>query len=401
MALFGNFCIVITVLALGDILSVKTRGVLPSVFTISLLFLVGYWSGLFPPDIVQSVGLGTPLANFAMAMLAVQMGGMISFRRLMTEWRSVVITAAGVSGMVAFLLVFGRMLIGWETIVVATPPLTGGFVAAATMAEVATELGHPHLAILATVIYVFQGFVGYPLTAWCLRLEGQRLLEICRSAPQTMRSLPEEPVINKLSLSALLQATPFTRVALVAIVAFTATSFSTGIHTFLDRFLHSLAPYTPHPLVLCFLFGCLAAKYGIAESRPLARTSTSGFLVIVLTAHIMEIFAKATPEMVTSSLQALVVTIGVGCVGLICFAAAAGRFLGFSFPMAIALSLTALFGFPQNFLLADEAARNLSQSAEEYGFLMQQTFPQMMVGGFVTVLISSVIVAEIFVKILG
>jgi hypothetical protein len=115
----------------------------------------------------------------------------------------------------------------------------------------------------------------------------------------------------------------------------------------------------------------------------------------------MEFLSGATPEMVLSSLSALVVTIGVGTGGLVCFSAAASKFFDTSIPLAIALSLTALFGFPANFLLTDEAARHLSGNADEYRFLMQRTLPQMLMGGFVTVAIASVLIAELFVKILG
>lgn len=402
MFLFGNFCVVIAFLALGDLVSAKTRGVLPSVFIISLLFLGGYWSGLLSPDIVEKVGLGAPLAGFAMSLMVVQMGSMISVRRLLAEWRSVVIAATGLAGMVAFLLIFGRMIIDWETVVVATPPLTGGLVAATMMQEAAAARGFSNLAVLATVIYVFQGFVGYPLTAWCLRMEGRRLLDIRQTDPRLLRALPDEDKGKQAPLFAVLQhTTPFTRFALIALVAFTAELTSFSINALFERTLPALSPYTPHPLVLCFLFGCIAAHLGIMDRRPLNRTLSFGFLVIVITAQIMGFLAGATPEMVQSSLSALVVTIGVGTAGLACFSAAAGRFFGYSIPMAVALSLTALFGFPPNFLLADEAARHLSSSSEEYDFLMQHTLPQMLVGGFITVMIASILIAELFIRILG
>lgn len=402
MFLFGNFCIVIAFLALGDLISAKTRGVLPSVFVISLLFLGGYWSGMLPFDIVEKVGLGTPLAGFAMSLMVVQMGSTISVRRLLAEWRSVAIAATGLAGMVAFLLIFGRMIIDWETVVVATPPLTGGLVAATMMREAAAARGFSNLAVLATVIYVFQGFVGYPLTAWCLRMEGRRLLDIRQTDPRMLRTLPDEDTGKQVSFFAVLQhTTPFTRFALIALVAFVAELTSFSVNALFEHTLPALSPYTPHPLVLCFLFGCIAAQLGITDRRPLNRTLSFGFLVIVITAQIMGFLAGATPEMAQSSLAALVVTIGVGTAGLACFSAAAGRFFGYSIPMAIALSLTALFGFPPNFLLADEAARYLSSSSEEYDFLMQRTLPQMLVGGFVTVMIASILVAELFVRILG
>ncbi|MDR1979858.1 MAG: hypothetical protein LBQ42_14070 [Synergistaceae bacterium] len=405
---FGSFCVVIALLALGDLASAKTKGVLPSVFVISLLFLVGYWSGLLPADIVTRVGLGAPLAYFAMSIMVVQMGSMISLQRLASEWRSVVIAATGLAGMVAFLLIFGKMIIDWETVVVATPPLTGGVVAAQMIAQAAVERGFSNLAGLATLIYIFQGFVGYPLTAWCLRLEGRRLLDMRQTDPQMLCALPDEmdkPDKNAAEIrpffATLQRTTSFTRIALISLVALAADLVSIAMREFLAYFAPSLVIYTLPPLVLCFLFGCLATKYRVTDRRALARTSSVGFLVIIVTAHIMEFLSGATPEMVLSSLSALVVTIGVGTAGLVCFSAAASKFFDASIPMAVALSLTALFGFPPNFLLADEAARHLSTNADEYHFLMQRTLPQMLVGGFVTVMIASVLIAELFVKILG
>jgi hypothetical protein len=398
---FANFCLVIVLLALGDLVSAKTRGVLPSIFVISVLFIAGYWSGVLPATIVADVGLGYPLAYFAMSIMVVQMGSTISLERLVTEWRSLVVAAAGLSGMVAFLLVFGKMLIGWETVVVATPPLTGGLLAAQMMANAAAERGFSNLAGLATVICVFQGFVGYPLTAWCLRMEGRRLLDIRRTDPQTLLVLPEGTEEIRPFFAVLQRTTSFTRIALTAVAALTAEFISYAMREFFVKFAPSLVSCTLPPLVLCFLFGCMATKYRITDRRPLASASSVGFLVIVVTAHMMDFLAGATPGMVASSLSALVVTVGVGTAGLACFSAAAGRFVGYSIPMAVALSLTALFGFPPNFLLADEAARHLASNSDEYHFLIQRTLPQMLVGGFVTVLIASVLIAELFVRILG
>ncbi|MDR3231854.1 MAG: hypothetical protein LBT65_10480 [Synergistaceae bacterium] len=407
MLLFGGFCVVIIFLALGDLVSTKTGGVLPSVFVISLLFLIGYWSGTLPVDIVEKVGLGAPLAYFAMSLMVVWMGSMVSVRRLLAEWRSIVIATTGLAGMVAFLLIFGRMMIDWETVVVATPPLTGGPVAASMMAQAAAERGFSSLAVLATVIYIFQGFVGCPLAAWCLRMEGRRLLDIRQTDPELLRVLPDEneeketlPLFAKLQNS-FINTAPFTRIAVTSAVALAAEGTSALMKTALEHTLPVLSAYTPHPLVLCFLFGCLATHVGILDRRPMARTGAFGFLVIVITAYVMGFLSGATPEMVLSSIPALVVTIGVGTTGLVCFSAAAGRFFGSSVPMAVALSLTALFGFPPNFLLVDEAARHLSSSFDEYDFLVRQMLPQMLIGGFVTVMIASILVAELFVRILG
>ena len=68
-----------------------------------------------------------------------------------------------------------------QTALIATPPLTGGIVAAIVMSEAASKLGFESLAVLAIITYVMQGFVGYPLTAMMLKKEGNRLLAGFRS----------------------------------------------------------------------------------------------------------------------------------------------------------------------------------------------------------------------------
>ncbi len=77
-----------------------------------------------------------------------------------------------------------------------------------------------------------------------------------------------------------------------------------------------------------------------------------------------------------------------------------GKFLGYSRSMAFDLSLTALYGFPPNYILTDEASKALADSPEEYDFLMDQMLPKMLIGGFTSVTIVSVIIAGFFAKLL-
>jgi len=68
--------------------------------------------------------------------------------------------------------------------------------------------------------------------------------------------------------------------------------------------------------------------------------------------------------------------------------------------MAFAVALTALYGFPPNYILTEEGAKAIAENQEEKDFLMDQMLPQMLVGGFTTVTITSVIIAGIFVNFL-
>ena len=61
--------------------------------------------------------------------------------------------------------------------IVAVPPLVGGVVAALVMSEGASAAGLEDLAVFAIVIYVIQGFAGYPITSIVLKREAKRLLK--------------------------------------------------------------------------------------------------------------------------------------------------------------------------------------------------------------------------------
>ena len=68
--------------------------------------------------------------------------------------------------------------------------------------------------------------------------------------------------------------------------------------------------------------------------------------------------------------------------------------------MSYAISLTALYGFPPNYILTEEAAKALAETPEEKKYLMDEMLPPMIVGGFTTVTVGSVIIAGIFIKLL-
>jgi len=101
----------------------------------------------------------------------------MNVRELISQWRTVVISIAGILGIIISLLTIGLIFLDKQTAIAGGPPLSGGIVAAIIIKEAATALGNDKLAILAILIYVVQGFVGYPLTSVLLKKEGNRLLK--------------------------------------------------------------------------------------------------------------------------------------------------------------------------------------------------------------------------------
>ncbi len=139
---------------------------------------------------------------------------------------------------------------------------------------------------------------------------------------------------------------------------------------------------------------------GAPERKPLIKAGSLGFILTAIMGFIMGLLNKATPDMMIKIMFPLVVVVGVGVAGLLIASVLVGKLLGYTRPMAMALSLTALYGFPPNYILTDEASKALAENKEEYEFLMSQMLPKMLVGGFITVTITSVILAGVFINFL-
>ena len=63
-------------------------------------------------------------------MMVVHLGTMLDIQELIDQWKTVVVTLAGMLGILVVILTVGTVILGKETAAVAAPPLTGGFVAA-------------------------------------------------------------------------------------------------------------------------------------------------------------------------------------------------------------------------------------------------------------------------------
>ena len=137
------FSIIALILFIGDAISTRTKSWLPSVFVCAILFMLGYWT-FFPQDIVALAGFQTPIVFLAMYLLITNMGTLLSFAELSRQWRTVVVSLAGIGGIIAALLTLGVLVLDYQTVIVATPPLVGGVVAQPGHRQ--RDHGHAHQA---------------------------------------------------------------------------------------------------------------------------------------------------------------------------------------------------------------------------------------------------------------
>lgn len=393
--------IIVFILYIGDAIAVRTKAWIPSVFVCAVLFLLGYWT-FFPKNIVSIAGIPQVVAITLMYLLITNMGTLLSLKELMRQWKTIVISLSGILGIIVFTFIVGITLFDMNTVLVAIPPLVGGIVSSLIMSKGAADAGLIDLSVFAIVIYVMQGFAGYPLTAIMLKREGRRVLEKYRNG-QWKESLAVEgdTGVDIKTTSSSEDAMPrlfkkipshyntayfkFLRLAAIGYLAYLVSSWAAPII--------SISPF-----VLCLLFGVIASSLGFLERQPLQKANGFGFAIMALMLFIFDTLNHATPDMLMRLVYPLVVLIVAAVIGMYLASWVVGKILGVSKEMAFAVSLTALYGFPADYIITNEAINALTKDEKEREVLTGHMLGPMLVGGFISVTIVSVVLAGIMVS---
>lgn len=91
----------------------------------------------------------------------------------------------------------------------------------------------------------------------------------------------------------------------------------------------------------------------------------------------------------------------IGMAGSFLFASITGKILGFSLSMSIAIGLTALYGFPGTMILSQEIAKSVGENEDEVKAIEGAILPQMIIAGFSTITITSVLITGIVAGFIG
>ncbi len=390
--------IVLVILYLGDAVSTRTKAWIPSVFVCAVLFLFGYWT-FFPKDIVSIAGITPVVAVMLMYFLITNMGTLLSVPELIRQWKTIIISLAGIGGIMVAVFGVCMLLFDMNTAIVTIPPLVGGIVSALIMSQGAANAGLVDLSVFAILLYVMQGFAGYPLTAIMLQREGRRVLQQYRKGEwhAAAEHLPEDKAATTIAAEE----------KMPRLFGFLPAHYNTSYFKFLRLALvgylayqvsHWLAPLVSiSPFVLCLLFGVLASSLGFLEKHPLQKANGFGFAVMGLMLFLFDTLNRATPEMLQRLVLPMVILIATTVVGMFIVSWLVGRLLGVSKEMAFAISLTSMYGFPADYIITNEAINALTKDEKEREVLTHHMLAPMLVGGFISVTMVSVVLAGIMV----
>lgn len=376
---------ILVVYSFGEYISYKTKSIVSMMFVASTIFMVGFWLGLPKTILEDSQLLG--FGSLMIAFLITHMGTLLSFEDLKKQWKTVLISIAAVIGIGVFLFFVGSPIIGREYAVASAPPISGGVVAAIIMGDAAKAKGLESIAVFTTLLVVIQGFFGYPVASLLLSKEANKLVKDFRNGKIEGNTNSDKDESVKERRKLLIPELPkdlqtnfmlLAKLGLVALLGFKLSDLTNGII---------------HRYVMCLLVGVAGREIGFLEENIMTKANSFGIGLLGLMAVIMGNLVNATPQMLLSIAFPLVMSLVLAIIGIMIFSSIVGKILGYSFEMSTAIGVSALFGFPGTFILSNEVARANGSTEEEREYILSQILPKMLVAGFMTVTIASVVLA--------
>ena len=395
MNFVSAFVICAIAYVIGEWVSNITKAWVPSVFVTACLMLVGYWT-CFPKEIVTMAGLIPFGSTIGIFLIITHIGTIISIKQLVEQWRTVVVCLAGLAGMCGLGYFVGQYFMPRELVIAGLPPLTGGIVAATIMKVAAAKAGLMTASVFAITMYCVQGFAGYPVTAICLQMEGKRLLKKYRSGE--VKLTPEQiDEMAGIGLTAIADDSHVKKLLPKMPAAYNTGVFMLGKLALVAWFATLLGQATPvNGAIWALVLGVAATHIGFLETNTLSRSSSYWIIMFALMMFIFDGLKDCTPDMLITIIGPMITLIIIGVIGMAIMSFVIAKILRMSFYMAFANGLTALYGFPCDAIITEMTCNSLSDDKIERSYLMANMFPSMIVGGFVTVTITSVLLAGYF-----
>lgn len=380
--------VIFVVFAAGDMISAKTKAIVSMLLVASVVFLAGFWAGIFPTTMfVDSTLLS--MAGLLVTMLLVHLGTTIKLRDFGAQWRTVIISALACIAISVAVYFLGQLIIDRTYALVGAPILSGGVVATLQMQEMAQDADLPELAVFATLVMCAQGFVGYPVASLCLKSEAKRLKRSIDAGSVTLTPVSAAQTSAKKKLIPALPDkynTPNAIIAKVILVALLSVTVSGLFHDAVNK------------LVWCLVFGVLLKELGFLDEDALGKANATGIVMPIITLSIFTNLASATPEMVGNMIVPLLVCVVIGTIAFSLVSILVGKLFGYSWQMSMAIGSSCLFGFPGTVIISNEVSESTGTTPEEKAFINAQIMPKMLVAGMVTVSITSVLVAGVMCK---
>ncbi|MFE4896034.1 hypothetical protein [Peribacillus butanolivorans] len=387
--------IILALIAVGEIISVFTRARV-SMFLVAIIgYLLLIWMGIIPESLIgdsKFVEVGVVLGT---APIIIHMGTLIPLKAIRSQWKAVVISLMGIIFGAGLILLLIPIVYDYKTAIAGIGPLTGGMIAFLVTSEGLKEVGLASLVTISALIFSLQSLFGMPLSANLLRRYALKFRNAVDAGTYTASTL-EVRVENVIDTENVEErnATWIPEKYQTNLVLLFQLFIGGAIAVVLDQFTG--IPYSLWALAL----GIGGKLIGFYPDRVMERANAFTVGMAGLVFLIIAAMNEITFSMFIGYLPETFLIMFVGIFGIFIGGLLASKLFKWDPLKGIPVALTALGGFPGDYLVCEEISRSVGRNKEEEKMILDEILTPMLIGGFTTVTIGSVVIASILIKTL-
>jgi hypothetical protein len=148
------------------------------------------------------------------------------------------------------------------------------------------------------------------------------------------------------------------------------------------------------------IIGLLARQLGLVGRDPLAKAKVLPFFMMAMIMAMRRTLANLSPSALLEALPSIIGILLLGVVGIILASLIMGKLMGLTPTMSILVGIQCYSGYPVNYQISTEVIEAVTEDEAERAYLKDTIVPNLVIGGVISVSISSVIIAGVFVNLL-
>jgi len=382
--------IIAAIIGFSEIVSIRSKGYLSVMLIASGIFIVSFALGL-PTDLFESSGF-VHFGQILLGILIVHLGTSLNTQTVYNQWKSVVIALLTEAGIVIIFFFIGTLLLEREIAISSISPFGGGAIATLIVQKAAIAKELDFVVIYTTLMLAVSSFIGYPMASFFLKKEALNILKTSDF------STKEEETETEI---------PYKRFEIRSFIKFQKKYNSpailiakTTLAVFLGFLIAEKLDNAVSEYVFCLILGFLLKEIGFLESEILHKAQSYGFVLFSVMILIFSRFAIITPEMLVIAVKPLLISLVLGIFAILSVSFIASKILKVSVFMAFAIGIAAMFGFPGTYIIPYEVSLSVSKIKEEQDFIFKKLYPQMIIAGFISVTMASVVIAGFVSKLI-
>lgn len=373
----------LAIIAIGEIISIKSRARIPTLLVVVATVFVLLQTGILPESYIAASTF-VAIGGVLVPVLIVHLGTMIPLKTMLQQYQAVLITLIGLVFSVVGVLVIVTILFNYETAVAGAGPITGGIIAYIITAEGLREAGLTAIVAVPITVFTIQNFFGMPLTSIFLSRYAKKIRTEEAAATH-------DPIDSESSQRTYLLPDTWMQSHFVIIFLLFAGG---ALAVFLDQLTGVNAS------LWALIIGVAGAAFRFFPERSMEKANSSGITMIALIFVVMNSLIGVTWSQIVESLIPVLVIMVVGIAGLMLGALIGAKLFKWDLNKAIPVVLTALYGFPGDYLIVEEISRSEGRNEAEQKRIVDELLAPMLIGGFTSVTVGSVAIASILITTL-